>query len=57
MEKEILAFIRRIEKFLIFLVPNPFSIRTGSKGIGGFVKKKIIKYASARETPTLAIMA
>ena len=57
MEKEILAVIRRITKFLIFLSPKRFLIRTDYKGILGFVKKNLIKYASARATPTLAIMA
>ena len=38
-EKEILAVIRRIEKFLIFLAPKPFLVRTNCKGILGFVKK------------------
>jgi len=38
MEKEILAVIRGIEKFLIFLAPKPFLIRTDYKGILGFVK-------------------
>jgi len=41
MEKEILAFIRRIEKFLIFLAPKPFLIRTNCKGILGLVKKNL----------------
>jgi len=39
MEKEILAVIRRIVKFLIFLAPKPFLIRTDCKGILGFVEK------------------
>jgi len=39
MEKEILAVIRGIEKFLIFLAPKPFLIQTDCKGILGFVKK------------------
>jgi len=32
-KKEILAIIRRIEKFLIFLDPKPFLVRTDCKGI------------------------
>ena len=55
-EKEILAVIRGIEKFLIFLVPRPFLIRTSCKGILNFVKIFFIKYASVRATPMLAIM-
>ena len=42
-EKEILAFIRGIEKFLIFLAPKSFLIRTDCKGILGFVKKNLCK--------------
>jgi len=34
-----LAVIRGIEKFLIFLAPKPFLIQTGCKGIVGFVEK------------------
>jgi len=56
MEKEIFVVIRGIEKFSIFLVPKPFLIRIDSKGILGFMEKKI-KYASTRATPVLAIMA
>jgi len=41
MEKEIFAVIRGIEKFLIFLAPKPFLIRTNCKGILGFVKKNL----------------
>jgi len=41
MEREILSVIRRIEKFLIFLAPKPFLIRTDCKGILGFVKKNL----------------
>jgi len=41
MEKEILAVIRGIEKFLIFSVPKPFLIRTNCKGILSFVKKNL----------------
>jgi len=41
MEKEILAIIRGIKKFLIFLTPKPFLIRTYCKEILGFVKKNI----------------
>ena len=57
MKKEILAVIRGTEKFLIFLYPKPFLIRTDCKGILGFVKEKLIKYASTRAAPALAIMA
>jgi len=39
MEKEILAVIRGIGKFLIFLAPKPFLIRTNCKGILGFGKR------------------
>jgi len=38
MKKEILAVIRGIEKFLIFLAPKSFLIQTDCKGILGFVK-------------------
>jgi len=41
MEKEILAVIRGIEKFLIFLAPKYFLIRTDYKGILGFVKNHL----------------
>jgi len=41
MEKEILAFIRGIEKFLIFSAPKPFLIQADCKGILGFVKKNL----------------
>jgi len=41
MKKEILAVIRRIEKFLIFLAPKPFLIPTDCKGILGFVRKNL----------------
>ena len=41
MEKEIIAVIRGIEKFLIFLAPKPFLIRTDCNGIKGFVKKNL----------------
>ena len=41
MEKEIHAVIRAIEKFLIFLAPKPFLIRTDYKGILGFAKKNL----------------
>ena len=41
MEKEILAVIRRIEKFLIFLAPKPFLIRTDCKEILDFVKNNL----------------
>jgi len=41
MEKEILAVIRGIEKFLIFLAPKSFFIRTDCKRILGFVKKNL----------------
>jgi len=39
MKKEILAVIRGIEKFLIFLAPKSFLIRIDCKGILDFVKK------------------
>jgi len=39
MEKEILAVIWEIEKFLIFLAPKPFLVRTNYKGLLDFVKK------------------
>ena len=41
MKKEILAVIRGIEKFLIFLAPKPFLIRTDCKGILDIVKKNL----------------
>ena len=41
MKKEILAIIRGIEKFLIFLAPKPFLIRTDCKEILNFVKKNL----------------
>jgi len=41
MEKEILAVIRGIEKFLIFLAPKTFLIRTNCKEILSFVKKNL----------------
>ena len=41
MEKEILTVIRGIEKFLIFLAPKPFLIRTDYKGILSFLKKNL----------------
>jgi len=41
MEKEILAVIRGIEKFLIFLASKPFLIQSDSKGILDFVKKNL----------------
>jgi len=41
MEKEILAVIRGIEKFLILLTPKPFIIQTDYKGIFDFVKKNL----------------
>jgi len=41
MKKEILVVIRGIEKFLIFLAPKSFLIRTDCKGILGFVKKNL----------------
>ena len=56
MKKEIPVVIRGIENFLFFLAPKPFLIWTDCKGILGFVKKKFIKYASARAIPALAIM-
>ena len=42
MKKEILAVIRGIEKFFIFLALKPFLIRTDCKGLLGFVKKKLL---------------
>ena len=41
MEREILAVIRGIEKFVIFLAPKPFFIRTYCKGILSFVKNNL----------------
>ena len=41
MEKEILVVIRGIQKFLIFLAPKPFLIRTDYKEILDFVKKNL----------------
>jgi len=41
MKKEILTVIRGIEKFLIFLAPKPFLIRTDCKGILGFAKQNL----------------
>ena len=41
MEKEMLAVIRGIEKFLIFLAPKPFLIQTDCKGILGFMKNNL----------------
>ena len=41
MKKEILAVIRKIEKFLIFLVSKSFLIRTDFKWILGFVKNNL----------------
>jgi len=41
MEKEILAAVRGMKKFLIFLTPKPFLIRTNCKGILYFVKKNL----------------
>jgi len=41
MEKEILAIIRRIENFLIFLAPITFLIQTNYKRILGFVKTNL----------------
>jgi len=41
MEKEILAFIRAVVKFLIFLARKPFLIQTDCKGILGFIKKNL----------------
>jgi len=48
MKKEILAVIRGIEKFSIFLAPKPFLIQTDCKGILGFVKKKILSNMQAQ---------
>ena len=41
MKKEILAVIRKIKKFLIFLALKPFLIRTDCKGILGFMNKNL----------------
>jgi len=41
MEREILAVIRGVEKFLIFLSPKPFLIRTDCKGILSFEKTNL----------------
>jgi len=41
MKKKILAVIRGIEKFLIFLAPKSFVIRTDCRGMLGFVKKNV----------------
>jgi len=41
MEKEILAVIRVIDKFLIFLAQKYFLIRTDCHRIFGFVKKNL----------------
>jgi len=43
MEKKILAVIRGIENFLIFLALKHFLIPTDCKGILGFVKKNLSK--------------
>jgi len=48
METEILAVIRGIEKFLIFLSLKPFLIRTDCKGILGFVKKNLSNMQAQR---------
>ena len=37
MEKEILAILKRINKFIIFLASKPFTVRTECKGILGFI--------------------
>ena len=41
MQKEILAVIRGLEKFLIFLAPKQYLVRADCKGILGFVKKNL----------------
>lgn len=41
MQKEILAVMKGISKFLIFLAPKHFLVRTDCKGILGFVKKNL----------------
>ena len=56
MEKEILAVISIIEKFLIFLVQNLFLFELITKKYLVLLKE-FIKYASVRMTPALAIMA
>jgi len=43
MEKEILAIMRGIKMFLIFLAPKHFLIRIDYKRILGYVKKNLSK--------------
>jgi len=57
LKKEILAVIRGIEKLLIFSALKPSLIRTDCKENTWFCKKEFIKYASARATSALVIMA
>ena len=56
MKKEIIVVTRGIEKFLIILALKPFLTRIDCNGLLGFVKK-FIKYASARVTSVLVLMA
>ena len=56
MKKEILAVIRGIEKFLTFLAHNLFLFEPIAKGYL-VCEKEFIKYASAKATSALAIMA
>jgi len=55
-EKEILAVIRGIEKFLTFLAHNLFLFEPIAKGYL-VCEKEFIKYASVSATLALAIMA
>ena len=41
MEKEILAILKGIDKFIIFLAPKHFTVRTDCKGILGFVRNNL----------------
>ena len=41
MEKEILAIYKGINKFIIFLAPKPFTVRTDCKGILGFINNNL----------------
>ena len=41
MEKEILAILKGINKFIIFLAPKPFTVRTDCKGILGFIQNNL----------------
>jgi len=55
--KEIHAIIKGIEKLLIFSAPKLFLIRTNCKRNTKFCENEFTKYASARVTTALAIMA